>query len=121
MPEVKSWMHSVRLKMNTSKTEFIMFGYGHQLQNCETNSIEVLGDTIEKSTTIKYLGAWLDKCLTLKQHVQKKCCTALSNYFKICNIRKYPTTDACETPVLGLCISILITLIPFCTSCQQSP
>ena len=32
MITIKNWMDSVRLKMNPSKTEFILFGYEVQLK-----------------------------------------------------------------------------------------
>ena len=36
MTDIKDWMDSNRLKMNTTKTEFIMFGLKKQLQKCIT-------------------------------------------------------------------------------------
>ena len=32
--DIKAWMDSNRLKMNTAKTEFIYFGSKQQLQKC---------------------------------------------------------------------------------------
>ena len=36
MDDIKDWMDSKRLKMNATKTEFIMFGSKKQLQKCTT-------------------------------------------------------------------------------------
>ena len=59
--------------MNTSKTEFILFGSCKQLQEFITNSFNVNGDTVERSYVIKYLGAWLDEQSSFKVHIKKKC------------------------------------------------
>ena len=40
---IKTWMDVNQLKMNSSKTEFILFGSRGQLQKCTTNSINVNG------------------------------------------------------------------------------
>ena len=47
LSEVHSWMNSNKLKLNPSKTEFILFGISvyskHQLQKCNSHSIVVSG------------------------------------------------------------------------------
>ena len=74
---IKSWMDANRLKMNGSKTEFIMFGHRKQLQKCITSSINIDGDSVNRLHIVKYLGALLDEELTLKQHIQHKCKSAM--------------------------------------------
>ena len=68
---VKKWMDEARLKMNPAKTEFIYFGNIRQIQKCTISTINVAGDLILRSDTIKYLGVWLDSGLSLKTHVTK--------------------------------------------------
>ena len=63
--------------MNGSKTEFIMFGHRKQLQKCITSSINIDGDSFNRLHIVKYLGALLDEELTLKQHIQHKCKSAM--------------------------------------------
>ena len=60
MQDIKVWMDQVRLKMNDSKTELIYFGWPSQLGKCISDSINVNEEIIERSTTTKYLGAYLD-------------------------------------------------------------
>ena len=43
--EIKSWTDSNRVKMNTSKTEFILFGSKHQLKKYQTNHLLVIKAT----------------------------------------------------------------------------
>ena len=61
---IKKWMDEARLKMNPAKTEFIYFGNTKQIQKCTISSIDVAGDLILRSDTIKYLGVWLDSGLS---------------------------------------------------------
>ena len=39
MNDIKDWMDSNRLKMNATKTEFIIFGSKKQLHKCTTESL----------------------------------------------------------------------------------
>ena len=68
MVTIKQWMDAVRLKMNPSKTEFILFGNEIQLRKCHTSQIQVDGDLIVRTSTIRYLGAWMDTNLNFKTH-----------------------------------------------------
>ena len=60
MQDIKVWMDQVRLKMNDSKMKIIYFGWPSQLGTCITNSINVNNEIVERSTSTKYLGAYLD-------------------------------------------------------------
>ena len=44
--EIKKWMDAVRLKMNESKTEFMLLGSRQHLKKCTTNSLKVLGEIL---------------------------------------------------------------------------
>jgi hypothetical protein len=93
--------------MNDSKTEFILLGSRQQLAKCITNQINVNGQCVERTNIIKYLGAWIDQNVSFKRHIVKKCGTAMGSLFRIRNIRKYLTQDACHTLVRGLVLSHL--------------
>ena len=105
--QIKSWMDQHRLKMNSAKTEFILFGSSAQLKKCSVNHITVNGDNVERTNMIKYLGAWMDENLTFKKHITKKCQIAAYSLHKIRCVRKYLTEDACHILVRGLVISHL--------------
>ena len=104
---IKSWMDENRLKMNTSKTEFIMFGSKRKLTKCNTNSLKVSSETVHRSHSIKYLGVTIDEALNFKDHIKNKCKVAMWNIQRVKQIRSVLTKDACETLVLGLVISQL--------------
>ena len=99
---INNWMKVNRLKMNTDKVEFILFGSRYYLHKCETSSINIYGDTVIKSSKIKLLGAWLDENLSFKSHINIKCRTAMYNLRWILNIRKALSVGACKTLVHGL-------------------
>ena len=80
MDDIREWMDTKRLKMNATKTEFILFGSHKQLQKCITNSLNVNGDNVERSYVIKYFSAWLDEKLSFKVHIKKKCQVAMMNF-----------------------------------------
>ena len=69
---IKSWMDGNRLKMNDGKTEFIMFGSRCQLNKCITHQININGVPVQRADVIRYLGAWMDKHLSLRHHVKLK-------------------------------------------------
>ena len=71
------------------------------------HNIEVNGHTIDRSIMVKYLGAWLDQELKLKQHITNKCRLAMANIQRIKNLRSILTKQAMETLVIGLVMSHL--------------
>ena len=107
MNDIKDWMDSNRLKMNATKTEFIMFGSEKQLQKCTTKSLKVNNDIVPTSDTIKYLGAWLDQHLSFKTHIKKKCQTAMMNLQRIKAIHHMLSQEAYHQLMLGLVMSHL--------------
>ena len=57
--------------------EFIYFRNKPQLKKCTTEELNVAGDLIVRSHSIKYLGVHMDEHLNYKLHVTKKCQTAM--------------------------------------------
>ena len=102
MRDINTWMNDNRLKMNSSKTEFIYFVSRQQLAKMVCDCIDVCGDIVTMNEVIKLLGTYLDKHLTFKQHIMTMCKTAMFNIQRIKHIRKYLTKEACEILVMGL-------------------
>ena len=95
------------LKMNTDKTEFILFGSQQYLHKCSTKNINVCGNLVKCSNKIRLLGRWLDRSLTFKHQIIIKCHTAMFNFQKIRHIKQVLTMDACWTLIFGLVTSHL--------------
>ena len=63
---INEWMNSVRLKMNNSKLEFVIFGNRTQVNKYTSEGLKTEGEIVNRSPIVKYLGAWLDSKLSLK-------------------------------------------------------
>ena len=104
MVNIRSWMNSNRLKMNDSKTEYIIFGSRQQLLKLQSTSLNVNDIEVKASNSVKYFGVHLDNNLSLKKHIKAKCRVASLNLYRIRNIRRYLTQDASNALILGLVI-----------------
>ena len=99
-------MDENRLQMNSAKMDFILIG-SRQLLKCQTNNILVNGETVQRSSYIRYLGALADERLSFKQHIINKCRMAMWNLQKLKVIRSVLTKDVCKTLVGALVMSHL--------------
>ena len=84
-----------------------MFGAKKQLAKCKTTNIDVNKTVLNNSEVVKYLGTWMDCNLTFKDHIVKKCRTAIINLQWIKLIRPFLNIEACTTLMLMLVISHL--------------
>ena len=75
--EIKVWMDTNSLHMDSKKTEFITFGSSKHLMKNNVKSIDINSDQIASGTCIRYLGVWADQQLNFKYHVSQKCKTAM--------------------------------------------
>ena len=100
-------MNSVRLKMNNSKLEFIIFGNKTQVNKCTSEGLRIDGEIVSRSQIMKYLGACMDSELFIKTNVKEKCTSAMLNLQRIKNIQKFLTRDSCTKLVVSLCLSHL--------------
>ena len=60
-----------------------------QLAKCKTTSTDVNKTVVNNSEVVKYLGTWMDCNLTFKDHIVKKCRTAMINLQRIKLIRPF--------------------------------
>ena len=51
----KDWMNCCHLKTNSDKTEATLFGSSQQIKKCRLTAIEVCGESIPYSESIRYL------------------------------------------------------------------
>ena len=57
---------------------------------CVTHQININGVSVQSVDAIRYLGAWMDKHLSLKHHVKVKCKAAMFNLIRIKEIKITP-------------------------------
>ena len=83
----KKWMAENRLKMNDTKTEYIVFGNNVQLAKCHHQGIRIGEETIMKSNLIRLLGVQVDTQVTLKEHIKMKSAKAAYNLHMVHEVR----------------------------------
>ena len=76
---IKDWMDRNQLRMNGSKTEFLVFGSKHQVQRNSLKSLHIDNTIIKAKLVIKNLGAYLDESLNMKTDIAKRTKNALYN------------------------------------------
>ena len=113
--EVKTWMSENRLKLNDEKTEALRL-LPPSIDSTFLPSTVALGNSIIPfSDHVRNLGFFLDKDLSMQQHITKTCQAAYIEVRRISSIRHYLTLDATKTLVstsilsrLDYCNSLLI-------------
>ena len=97
----------MHLKLNSDKTEYILFGSWQQLKKTSPEPLNAHSYPIAVCDTVRYLGRFLDQHLNFKRHINEKAKKAMANIIKIHAICKYLTVQSCTTLVLMLCITHL--------------
>ncbi len=100
--DVRDWMRSMYLKMNDSKTEYLLIGTKQQLAKCSSSQLVVGDSIVSPPKYVRDLGVYLDSCLTMEQHVKLKCKAAYAQLHNISQIRKYVDRKTAETLIHGL-------------------
>ena len=92
-----------KLQLNADKTETMLF-------NCSKLKhppapLLICQATISFSDSVRNLGFYLDKDLSMKEHINFICKTAFLEIRRIGTIRHYLTDDATKTLVVSLVLS----------------
>ncbi len=107
MSEVQDWMNHNRLKLNPSKTEFVLFGTKKCLLLCLNDALWVSGTRIYRELQAKYLGVLLDEYLSLHDQITKVCSRAMLNLARIHCMRPFLLEETCKVVVQALVLSHL--------------
>lgn len=102
MDNIRKWMNQMKLKMNDSKTEYILIGTPQQLAKCTEKSITIGDCTIEASDCVRNLGSYFDKHMTMEQHISVKCRVAYSQLYNISKVRNYLDDQSAEQLIHAL-------------------
>ena len=71
-PTLASNIACIQAWMDSSKTEFIVFGSKHQLKTYTLSSLKVDDTVIMAKSVIKFLGTYLDEFLNMKTHIANR-------------------------------------------------
>ena len=96
---IRSWMIKDKLRMNDSKTEFMIIGTRKQLNKVNIDGLTVGESSIVPVTSVRNLGSWFDQNLSMIPHINKICKAASFHIYNIRRIRKYLTIEAAHTLV----------------------
>ena len=90
---VASWMSSIRLWLNPSKTELIWLGTSRRLQHCDRFNMTVCGADVRPVDCVRDLGVLIDINMTLSNHVNNVAGICFHQLRQLRIIRRYQTTD----------------------------
>jgi hypothetical protein len=109
---VRQWMAMKSLKMNDSKTEFLLISSKQLYKRVDCPSI-VIGDSdVSVSKSAKLLGVWLDKHISMEDHVSAVCKSAQYHLYNIRKIRRHLSTESTEQ----LIHAFITTKLDYCNS-----
>ena len=107
LSNIQVWMSANTLKMNAKKTEITIFGSKPMLAKTKVDSLNVDGDHVCVSGSLKYLGVWLDCNLNMKQQIDHKVKVAAMNIRRISSIRHFIDKETAKTLASSLVLSHL--------------
>ena len=102
LDSIITWMNMNWLKINPTKSELMYIVSNWQLKKWKENLIRVGKDMVERSAIIKLLGTWLDEHLSFEYHITQKCKNAMLSIYKIRNLGRYLSVEACQVLIYSL-------------------
>ena len=108
--EIRNWMEANYLKLNDSKTEFIIFGTKIDLAKVSGWTVTVGNSEILPSKSARNIGAFMDSALNMETHINNIIRSCYAQLHSISKIRRYLTIDAAKTIVHAFVLSQLDNL-----------
>ena len=105
--DVRSWMQVNFLKLNESKTEFIIFGTRQKLNKVRTINIRIGNDVIQNVPSVRNLGLYFDEELKHPTHVNKLTSVSFNLIHNIARIHHQIDIETTKTLVQALVLSCL--------------
>jgi len=99
---VQSWMNNNMLKLNTNKTEMLVVSSKKQLDALAGTTLQIGGDTISASPSVRNIGAIMDTTLSMVPQISNVARIANFHLRNIGRVRKFLTTEATEQLVHSL-------------------
>ena len=102
--KVSDWMSCNRLKLNHSKTEFII--YSSKYSNVPEDLVLHIGDfSVTPSEQVRNLGVIMDKHMSMNAQVKNVCSSAMISVRHLGKIRPYLTDEAAKSVAHALITS----------------
>ncbi|GFS15036.1 peroxisomal biogenesis factor 3 [Elysia marginata] len=92
--DVSKWMNANKLQLNHDKTEVIVIGTPAKVSAIKTRSVELCGELINITSSVRNLGAHLDSNLSMNQHILQLRKTCYLELRRIAQIQQYLTVES---------------------------
>ena len=109
--DIDLWMLNNKLKLNSGKTEIIVFSSSYRPRPALKNLV-IASDTVDCSTTAKNIGVIFNNSLSMLPHVTAVCKSSFFHLRNIFKIRKFLSYDTCKT----LIHAFVTARIDYCNS-----
>ena len=98
-------MKANQMKLNSSKTEINWFSTCRSICKLPNQPVRMLNDHIIPSDSVKNLGVYFDKNLSMKTHINKLLQMSFVSLRKIRSIKNYLNQESFKKLVLALILS----------------
>ena len=100
---VRVWMAANMLKLNDSKTEYLLIGSKHSLHHVPENiKVFQMGEErITMSSSARNIGVYMDPTLSMKDHISHICSSCYLGLRDISRIRRYLTEETTKPLVMA--------------------
>ena len=110
--DVQDWMTHNMLKLNASKTEFIIYGRKEHLREISDKAITLGDSTIKPSQVVRNLGVMLDAELSMTNQVSSICRNCMTSIRQIGQIRSCIDIDSAKL----LSVQLVTSRLDYCNS-----
>jgi hypothetical protein len=87
MKRIRQWSSNNFLQLNSTKTEFIIFGTRDQLRKLDIKEVTVNDECFQLKTVVRNLGVFLDSQLKFSKHIDYICRSAYANLRMLQSLR----------------------------------
>lgn len=105
--DLRNWLSTRRLTLNSIKSDLILLGQPRALNKCIFPGIQVCDSFITPRETVRSLGVHLDSTLSLDFHINKIRAAAFGRLRLIARVRKFLKRNECTLLIKSLVISRL--------------
>jgi len=112
LDDVQRWMSERRLKLNASKTEFIVFSSKETAKHLPSCTLRVSGHDIIASDCVRNIGILMDRTLTGERQVNHTCRLAYAQLKSLSRIKCFVDNESLEMIMHAL----ITTRIDYCNS-----